>query len=265
MFSKEKFLKMQHFNVLFLVLALLVFVNSAASAHIFVLKPEAMTVKKGEKLSFAAGLAEPLITLDMSRPMLESMGFIINMGASIKYKSGKEAKIPLSSFNPVTPNIPPASADAETAQFVVTDKGTAVLHGNFTMKRDGKTTVCFAKSFINLTNDGMSTQSFSDGNHPVAEILFADNIKGIKRGDVLKVRVLLKGKPLAGADISATYDKAPAKKSGSPENEYLTVKTNIFGEAAFAIDREGLWICSIEYPNPQDKIRYRSSVLFEVR
>ena len=70
MFSKERFLKRQHFNVLFLALALLVLVNSAASAHIFVLKPETMTVKKGEKLSFTAGLAEPLITLDMSRPML---------------------------------------------------------------------------------------------------------------------------------------------------------------------------------------------------
>lgn len=264
MYSKKISLKNQYRNALLLALALLLAVNSIASAHIFVLKPDAMTVKRGAELSFTAGLAEPLITLDMSRSMLEAMRFTIDMDASVKYKSGTVTDIPLSSFKPVNPSMPLASADAEVARFSVEEKGTAVLFGSFTMKRDGKTTACFTKSFINLTNDGMSTQVFAGEKQSVAEIVFTDNVKSVKRGDALKVRVLLKGKPLTGANVSATYDGAPLKKADAPENEYLTVKTNVSGEAAFAIDRAGLWICSIEYENPLDKIRYRSSVLFEV-
>lgn len=264
MFSKKGFLKIQYRNALFLAFALLLAANSVASAHIFVLKPGAMTVKKGAEQSFMAGLAEPLIKLDMSRPMLESMRFTIDMDVSVKYKSGAVADISLFSFKPVNPSMPPASADAEIARFVVAEMGTAVLHGSLTMKRDGKTTSCFTKSFINLTSDGMSTQAFARENQLVAEIVFADNIKSVKKGDALKVRVLLKGKPLTGTNVSATYDGAPLNKADAPENEYLTVKTNAAGEAAFAIDRTGLWICSLEYENPLDKIRYRSSVLFEV-
>ena len=264
MYNKKAPLKNQYRNALLLALVLVLAVSGAASAHIFVLKPDAMAVKKGVELSFAAGLAEPLINLDMSRPMLEAMRFTVDMDASVKYKSGVVADIPLSSFNPANSSMPPASADAEIARFRVAERGTAVLHGSLTMKRDGKATVCFAKSFINLTNDGVSTQAFARESQSVVEIVFAENIKSVKKGDALKVRVLLKGKPLTGANISATYDEAPLNKVDAPENEYLTVKTNAAGEAAFAIDRTGLWICSLEYENPLDKIRYRSSVLFEV-
>lgn len=243
--------------------------SGAASAHIFVLKPEVMEAGKGAAVSFTAGLAEPLIVLDMSRPMLESMGFTVGMEASVKYKNGVETDIPLDSFKPAYLKNPslsaPVSADAEISQLQLTEEGTAVLHGSFSMERDGKKTLCFAKTFVNLTNDGMSTEIFAGADEPVAEILFTENVKAVKSGDTLKVRVLLKGKPLADADISATFDGAPAKKTDSPENEYLTVKTNAAGEASFAVDKAGLWISSIEYQNPEDGIRYRSSLLFQVQ
>lgn len=267
--SKRRSNRILFGKALILAAGVILAFSSAVHAHIFVLKPERMTADKEQTVSFSAGLAEPLVVLDMSRPMLESMRFAVEMEASVKYRSGTEIKIPLESFIPANLKDPsisdPASADAEVAGFQVAEKGTAVLHGSFSMERDGKKTLCFAKTFLNLIDDGMATETFAGTDESVAEIVFAENVKAVKNGDSLKVRVFLKDKPLTDAEVSATFDGAPAKKAGSPENEYLTLKTDPSGEASFGIDRAGLWIVSIEYQNPEDGIRYRSSVLFEAR
>lgn len=264
MYYKERSLKGVSAQVLLLATVCVLFLNGIASAHIFVLKPEVMLSEKGSTVAFLSGLAEPLVVLDMSRPMLEANGFSVNMDATVSYRSGLEKKLPPESFRVLDRRIPIASADAEIAQFVVEEKGTIVLHGNFLMERHGKKTVCFAKSLINLTDDGMSTKYFLRKGQSGLEIIFTDNVKSVKKGDALKIRAILKGKPLRNAAVSATFDGAPAIKEGEPENEYLTVKTNAFGEAAFSVDREGLWIVSMEHEDPLDNIRYRSSVLFKV-
>lgn len=247
-------------------LAVLLMAGSA-DAHMFVLKTDRMKAATGEFVTVWAGLAEPLILLDMSKAMLLSTGYDVSQTAEVQYGNGHETPLPGVTFKPVNLKDPangdPAKATAEVDRFRVAADGTAVLHGKFVMtNKEGKRTVCFAKTFINLTNDNMTTKRYAGDD--VAEIVFTDNTRGFKKGDKVAVQALLKGRQLPNAEISATYDGAPAQKADSPENEYLTLKTNARGEAVFTLDRAALWAVTIEYTDPADAIRYRASVLFEV-
>ncbi len=247
--------------------AVLFLMAGSADAHMFVLKADKMKAGKGEFVTVWAGLAEPLIAMDMSRAMLLSMGYDVYETADVQYADGHETSLPGTGFKPTNVNDPanvdPLKATAEVDRFQVVAEGTAVLHGKFVMtNKEGKKTVCFAKTFVNLTNDGMATKRYAGDD--VAEVLFRKNTDGYKKGDKVAVQVLLRGKPLANADVSATYDGAPAQKPGSPQNEYLTLKTNARGEAEFMLDRAALWAVTIEYSDQADGIRYRSSALFEV-
>ncbi len=266
--SFQKIPGRKKFNCVALLLVMSVFVMcGATNAHMFVLKPDKMKAAKGEAVTVWAGLAEPLVALDMSKAMLFSMGYESTMEAAVQYPDGTESLLPADAFVPANAKNPAdtawATATAEAGRLQIAAEGTAVLHGKFTMlNKEKKRTVCFGKTFLNLTDDGMLTKRYAGDD--VAEIVFKDNVKSFPKGKEIAVQVLLKGKPLADAEVSATFDGAPAKKADSPENEYLTVKTDATGEAKFTPDSANLWVITIEYTDPGDGIRYRSSALFQV-
>lgn len=254
------------FDRLILAAAVLFFMAGSADAHIYVLKTDRMKASKGEFVTVWGGLAEPLIDLVMSKAMLLARGFDVYETAGVQYASGAEVPLGGAGFKPTNVKEPadtdPRRSTAGVDRFQIASEGTAVLHGKFEMtNKDGKRTVCFAKTLLNLTNDGMATKRYAGDD--VAEILFKKDVKGYKKGDKVAVRVLLKGKPIAGAEVSATFDGAPPQSADEPENEYLTVKTNAQGEAEFTLDRAALWAVTFEYQNHADGIRYRSSALFE--
>ena len=233
----------------------------SASAHMFIMKPDKMNVSSGSEVVVEATLSEPLFKADISGSMLEAKEYKISFSAALV--SGKsKTELDAKSFKPN--NSDPSKATASVGSVKISDKGTSVLCGMFDMiNKEGKKTRCFAKTFINLTNDGMTTKLLGDGS--AAEIVLIDNVKAIKKGDTVKVKVLLKGKPLADAEVSATFDGAPSKAADNPENEYITVKTDAAGVASFKIDSSNLWGFTVEYTDSRDNVRYRSSSLFAVK
>ena len=236
------------------------FVGSA-SAHMFILKPDKMSAPAGTELKVEATLSEPLFKSDIADTMLAGKGWTIKFDASVITAKSKEA-VDVKGFKPNDSD--PAKATASVGSIKLSAKGTTVLSGVFDMlNKEGKRTRCFAKTFVNLTNDGMTTKQLGDNS--VAEIILLDNVKGMKSGDSVKVKVLLKGKPLADAEVSATYDGAPSKAADNPENEYITVKTDSKGEASFKLDRASLWGFTLEYTDSSDSVRYRTSSLFAVK
>lgn len=241
-------------------LSVMVFAGTA-NAHIYVFKAGPMSAGTGAAVKVTAGLAEPLFKMDMSDAMLESTGWTTHMEAAVSYADGTREEISAASFKLNASD--PAKATGSVADVKIAKKGTAVVNGIFEMLKDGKKTRCFAKTFINLTDDGMATKRLGDSS--VAEIVFLDNVKAVKNGDTIRVKAFLKGKPLAGAEISATFDGAPARSSDGPENEYITVETDKNGEASFKVDSAKLWGITLEYTDGSDKIRYRSSALFPVQ
>lgn len=238
----------------------------SADAHMFVLKTDRMKAPKGEFVTVWSGLADPLVDLNMSKAMLCSMGFDICETADVQYACGLETPLPGAGFKPTNPqkleNTDPQQSTAGVDRFQIAKDGTAVLHGKFQMRsKEGKRTVCFAKTFLNLTNDAMATKRYAGDD--VAEILFTKDVRRYKKGDKVAVQVLLKGKPAADVEVSATYDGAPPQSADGPDNEYLTVKTNARGEAEFTLDRAALWAVTFEHRDQADGILYRSSALFE--
>jgi uncharacterized GH25 family protein len=74
------------------------------------------------------------------------------------------------------------------------------------------------------------------------EIIPLDNPARLRRGSRAKFRVLYKGRPLANAEISATYDYYDYKTA----NAYAqTATTDSKGEVTFRLDHEGIWLIRI--------------------
>jgi uncharacterized GH25 family protein len=144
-------------------------------------------------------------------------------------------------------------------------------------------TVAYGKSLINWTADSSSVRRY--GGDDVLEITQAENLGPISWGDEITVLATLRGQPLGGARISATYDGAPLPASSEEgeerNNEYLFRTTDASGKAAFRPDRPGTWVVAIEYNDetaPKNKeeynnqerypewkgIRYRAALVFQV-
>jgi uncharacterized GH25 family protein len=106
------------------------------------------------------------------------------------------------------------------------------------------TTRYFAKYSKYYLNPNAADTSFSTPLGHDLEIIPLDNPARIKSGifGKAKFRVLYKGRPLANADISATYDYYNYRTA----NTYAqTEKTDAKGEVSFRIDHSGLWIVRI--------------------
>jgi uncharacterized GH25 family protein len=74
------------------------------------------------------------------------------------------------------------------------------------------------------------------------EIIPLTNPAELRRGSTAKFRVLYNAKPLANADIWATYDQYDSKTMNAHEQEE---KTDRNGEVAFKISNPGVWIIGL--------------------
>ncbi|MDR0409700.1 MAG: DUF4198 domain-containing protein [Spirochaetaceae bacterium] len=96
----------------------------------------------------------------------------------------------------------------------------------------------YSKFYLNPTP---SDTSFSTPLGHDIEIIPVTNPAKIKKGLFSKARfrLLYKGQPLAGAEVSATYDYYNYK---TPDTYAQYGKTDANGEVSFKIDNSGIWI-----------------------
>ncbi len=100
----------------------------------------------------------------------------------------------------------------------------------------------------------------------VLEIVPERDPATLAAGELLAVRVLFRGKPLAGVRVSAAYAGAEMKGHEYP----VTAETDANGRAALKLDRPGLWYARLIHMTPaQDdpEIDWRSyfaTLTFEV-
>lgn len=262
----------------------LVLLAGSASAHLPVFHPEKLSIPVGEEIKALAGLSEPLIVMAYSREQLLARGYagnpgVVDMSGTIFYADGSNTYLEPSKFTPVNTvnpaNTNPASADADAVRFKIEKSGTAVAALSFNFNSGTRPTVAYGKTLMNRAADGMAAKRL--GGDSVLEIVFLDNVSTVRDGDTVRAQVFLRGKPLAGAEVSATYDGAP-RHVGSDEpdnNEYLHADTDSEGKVSFVMDRPGTWVIGIEYVDetfdpknpayPENKgVRYRGTVLFPV-
>jgi uncharacterized GH25 family protein len=266
---------------MFTMLILMFFVVPAG-AHLPVPQPGKFQVKPGEPIEVRVGLAEPLIKFDYSKERMAKLGHdggVSSLASEIKYADGSGAVIPLSPSNGTQPE----DSFYNKGSVVVEKAGTSVLAMRFDFNSGTRPTVAYGKSLINWTADSSSTKRY--GGDDVLEITQAENLGPISWGDEIILLVTLRGQPLSGAKVSATYDGAPLPASSEEgeekNNEYLFSNTDASGKVAFRPDRPGTWVAAIEYIDeaaPKNKkeydnaqrypewkgVRYRGALVFQV-
>jgi uncharacterized GH25 family protein len=110
----------------------------------------------------------------------------------------------------------------------------------------------FAKFSKLCLNPAAGDSAFSAPLGHELEIIPLDNPARLRAGSVsrAKFRVLYQGRPLANAEVSATYDYYNYKTA----NAYAqTMRTNPQGEAIFRIDHGGLWLVRISDTRPSTR------------
>jgi uncharacterized GH25 family protein len=261
---------------------ILMFFVVPAGAHLPVPQPEKFQVKPGESIDVRVGLAEPLIKFDYSKEKMAKLGHdggVSSLTGEIKYADGSGASISLSPSN----GAQPGDSSYNKGSVVVEKPGTSVVAMRFDFNSGTRPTVAYGKSLINWTADSSSTKRY--GGDDVLEITQAENLGPISWGDEITLLVTLRGQPLGGAKVSATFDGAPLPASSEEgeekNNEYLFNETDASGKVSFRPDRPGTWVAAIEYIDeaaPKNKkeydtaerypewkgIRYRGALVFQV-
>ena len=280
--SSKKIFFMRAVRVLSLsALVMAIFVVPAV-AHLPVPLPDKFEAEPGQLIEVWAGLAEPLIKFDYSKEKMAKLGHdggVSSLSGEIKYADGSGAPI---SFSPANVTKPEDSF-YNKGSVILEKPGTSVVAMRFDFNSGTRPTVAYGKSLINWSADSSSTKRY--GGDDVLEITQAENLGPISWGDEITVLVSLRGQPLSGAKVSATYDGAPLPTSSEEgeekNNEYLFSNTDASGHVAFRPDRPGTWVIAIEYNDetaPVNKeeyknaerypewkgIRYRAALVFPV-
>ncbi len=121
-----------------------------------------------------------------------------------------------------------------------------------------------------LVVDGQSQEETEKYLHTSGEPLEIFPIKNptqLKKGDVLPLKILYQGSPLAGVEVHATYEGFSDKAHAFA---YTTV-TDKSGEAKVKLTKKGNWLINvlhtIPYPEPHvcDEARYNYSYTFQVK
>jgi hypothetical protein len=268
------------------IFAFVVLAAGCAYAHLPVVDFDGFSFPVESSVKLTAGLAEPLITMAYSPEHLLAVGYagnpgVANLSGAIFYANGEKTVLAPKDFAPVNTTNPsdtdPANSGASVATFKIEKPGTVAATTRLDFNSGTRPTVAFGKTFINRTTDGLATRRL--GGDDVLEIVFTDDTASaaVKTGDTVNAQVFLRGKPLANAEVSATYDGAP-KHTDSDEpdnNEYLHADTNADGRVAFVVDRAAKWVIGIEYVDeafdpqnaaytPSAGVRYRATILLPV-
>ncbi|MFZ1986515.1 MAG: DUF4198 domain-containing protein [Desulfatitalea sp.] len=122
----------------------------------------------------------------------------------------------------------------------------------------------FAKAIVNIGAAAGSLLAKPLG-HDLEIIPMADPA-ALRNGDFLPLQVLFKGKPLAGADVVATYVGFSREKNTFA---YAT-KSAADGRAKIRIATPGAWLVAVhykeDYPDPKecDEYSFAASLTFEI-
>ena len=186
---------------------------------------------------------------------------------------GPEGEVPLENISPslyrLKVDIPgayiiAAQIDADPGMFTMTPEG-RVRGGKKGVKNAVSCSAydIFAKTI--LIAGGDSTDIAHSAGHPLEVVLLNDPSSG--RNNLLKLRVLYEGRPLAGATLRAAYAGYDSKEGSYP----VEVKTNRRGRAEIRADRGGYWIILLSHTTPYsdqevcDDYRYTTSFTFKMK
>ena len=102
--------------------------------------------------------------------------------------------------------------------------------------------------------------------HPL-EVVILRNAGNVNKNDSVELKVLFRGKPLADADVRATYESYKGKGHDAP----VKVKTDSQGKASIKLTEKGLWIIQVKHDEPYpvkeecDNYVYNTSMTVFVR
>jgi uncharacterized GH25 family protein len=120
-----------------------------------------------------------------------------------------------------------------------------------------------AKAFVYVGPEAQaSTEAFGD----ILEIIPLKSPRGLKKGEILPLKVMFEGKPLPAAEVKATY----AGFSNEPHTFAVTTKTDGKGVARVNLLEKGDWLLNVvhevSYPDTAECDKYRNnySLTFKV-
>jgi uncharacterized GH25 family protein len=250
---------------LVLMVTVLAFLGSAtgAQAHMFWLNVNHDAVKAGEPVEVEIGFGHKF-------PRDEE----IKAGrlASIKAVGPHGRQVPLKKISPSRYEfVPPAAGvylvSAQTVPGFVTRTPQGMKLG--TKKGVPDANFCFhfdmaAKTFVSV---GAAKSGFARRTQTSLEIIPQKNLRNLKVGDTLPVKVVFQGKPLSRAAVRFTYEGWP-----DPQHPFATLgKTNAKGIILVKLLKPGCWLLvashKTPYPHPEecDENLYSSSLTYLVR
>ncbi|MDR1732749.1 MAG: DUF4198 domain-containing protein [Synergistaceae bacterium] len=237
-----------------------------AAAHLPVAAPDKFAASTGETVNIRAGLAEPLIEYAYSVENLLDAGHAgghATMTGKVRFADGSSTPL---SFSPADRNAPGKSL-FDTASVKIEKPGTAVVAFRFDFNSGTRPTVAFGKTLLNWTADMSATARIGDEN--VLEVVQDADTGPVSSGQAVTFQFLLRGAPLAGAVVSATYDGAPLpekpEEGEESNNEYIHATTDASGRVTFIPDRPGTWVIGCEYLDgsaPKNKPEYNDAARY---
>jgi uncharacterized GH25 family protein len=113
---------------------------------------------------------------------------------------------------------------------------------------DAKNCFHFDMGGKTIVNVGGQTQGFDRSSRSALEIVPLKNVNDLKIGETLPVRIIFQGKPLAGAEVTLTFETW-----ADPKNPFaLRGKTDDKGEFLVKLDKPGRWLLVASHKTPYD-------------
>jgi uncharacterized GH25 family protein len=187
-----------------------------AGAHLPVVLPDNFEVSAGGTVNIKTGLAEPLIEFAYSHWNLLKLGYaggVANLSGEVRFADGSTQTLSYSPSNPANEG----ESTYEKAAVAISKPGTAVISTRFDFNSGTRPTVAYGKTLVNWAADSSAT--VRHGGNEVLEIVQVEDSGPISVGAEVTVQVFLRGSPLAGGHVSATYDGAPLPTNPREEGE----------------------------------------------
>jgi uncharacterized GH25 family protein len=254
----------KHLGAWFLALALCLALPLPALAHFLWLSPSDFIPKEGNRIKI-------YVCLGHRFPLQDFFETSRVTGLELYGPQGKAVKVPaLNEFMFQTealsqPGVYLAATEKKPGFFTTLDKGFArkPKPGLKGVKKCSQF-LYIMKSIVVVGQGGQGDVSRRIG-QPL-ELVPLDNPAQLKPGDFMRIQVLLKGKPLRGAFVYATY----AGFSDLGAFAY-TNQANRDGIFTLRILRPGTWLVHVkheqDYPDPKecDLLQYNSSLTFLIK
>lgn len=229
-------------KVYFWALTALLFAASAVQAHEFILKPEKSTVAQGQAFGVQAQAAHVFMVSEEAENPADCRLYLLQQGKKHDIALHEDAANKTLAGKVSLPAAGAAWLVGHRTPQVWSETTQGVLAGDrAALEKQGKKVISvtkyekFAKTLLNADPKDTSFKAVLGQD---LEIVLLDNPASLKTGGTIRCQVLLKGKPVAGAQVQASYDGASPK-----EDFYLaSVESDAQGVAALPLSHTGLWM-----------------------